>query len=113
MLFFKLYIQSYNNAMITIVLNKGEKMKKSILTAIFYGEKGHPETIKEGPEYWKVMDETNKLSDELVKGLTEKQKELFDKLCFSSMGLEAEATLTYFKEGFKIGLLLGIECTDE
>lgn len=88
-------------------------MKKSIIKDIFYGERGHNETIKESKEYWDTMNRAAKISEELMEGLTEKQKDLLGKLQFAEMGLESEAAITYFTEGFKIGLLIGVECMDE
>lgn len=87
-------------------------MNISIVKEIFYGNKGHYETIKESKEYWRIMDEAATLSASLEESLSEKQKEIFKKLTFANMGLEAEAALSYFTEGFKLGLLIGIECVD-
>lgn len=88
-------------------------MKISIIKDIFYGKRGHSETIKESEEYWNLIDQAAKISEELIKGLTEKQKELLNKLEHTEMGLESEAAFSHFTEGFKIGVLMGIECMDE
>lgn len=85
-------------------------MKNSIIKDVFYGERGQFDTIEESKEYWAAMEQAAKISGELEEGLSEKQKELFKKLEQAEMDIESEAALTFFTEGFKIGLLIGFEC---
>ena len=88
-------------------------MKKSLIEDIFYGRKGQYDTIKESKEYWKLNNKAAKLSEKLAESFTAKQKELFNKLNCIVAEQESEAALTHFAEGFKIGLLIGIECAEE
>lgn len=88
-------------------------MKKSIIKDIYYGERGGCETIKESKEYWGFIEQAAKISGELTETLTEKQKELFKKLELAEMEIESETAVAHFAEGFKIGLLIGIECVED
>ncbi|MDE6868432.1 MAG: hypothetical protein K2J83_04740, partial [Clostridia bacterium] len=82
---------------------------KSMIEEIYYGRRGHNETIVNNCTYNKQLDKINKLIEEFLLTLNEKQKAAFDKIMCADMGLEAETAFTHYEEGFKIGLLLGIE----
>lgn len=88
-------------------------MKKSIIREIFYGTKGNSETIRESEEYRELLSESIELGEMLRKTLSKEQKAIFDRFDSTDTDLEEKAGLTYFVEGFKIGLLIGIECMDE
>lgn len=82
---------------------------KSIIEEIFYGDKGYWESIKSSAKYEEVNAELSCLCDNFCKELSEEQiikfKEIEDKFCQSEM----EADLVHYKEGIKIGILLGLE----
>ena len=82
---------------------------KSVIEDIYYGNRGHSETIKESEEYFKVQQEVGTLCEEFDKTLTEEQRQVFEKIHYLLLGLEAEATVTHFKEGFKLGMLAAVE----
>ncbi|MDE6597722.1 MAG: hypothetical protein K2K60_03695 [Clostridia bacterium] len=82
---------------------------KSVIEEIYYGNRGHSESIRESEEYFKVQREVGTLCEEFDKTLTEEQRQVFDKIHFLLSGLEAEATATHFKEGFKLGMLVAVE----
>lgn len=88
-------------------------MKKSIIKDIFFGNRVYSSTLKASQKYRNILSESTKLSSILRKTLLIKQKEIFDKLELMDTTLEEETALTYFTEGFKIGLTLGIECMDD
>lgn len=88
-------------------------MKKSIIEEIFQGERGHYGKIKESEEYWGMMDDAAEINKKLEESFTKDQKELFDRLEIILEDLKNDSVFTHFTEGFKIGLALGMECTEE
>lgn len=90
---------------------KDEAMKnKSIIKDIFYKDCG---SDKPGERYLKALKESDKLRENLKKDLTDEQIELFEKIHSLEIEIESEAALTHFNEAFKIGLLLGIEVSED
>ncbi len=88
-------------------------MKNSIISDIFYGNHGQNEKIKHSKEYYKQVHAAAQLRETLEKTIADDQKEQLEKLRTSELGIESETALTYFTEGFKFGLLLGIEVVKE
>ena len=82
---------------------------KSIIKEIFYGERGNTETFKPNEEYLKILEKINKLYNVIESGLTDEQKENFNKFCELQDDLGVESADTHFIEGVKLGILLGIE----
>ncbi len=85
---------------------------KSIIKEIFYGERGSLEYFKPNEEYLKILEKINKLYNEIESGLTDGQKEVFEKFCELQDDLDVESADTHFIEGVKIGILLGIEASN-
>ena len=86
---------------------------KSILDDIYFGERGHCETIKISEKYKQIKKEYAKIYDTLENGLNDEQKQLLDELFLQSGGLESELACTHFKEGFKLGMLIALEILSE
>ena len=82
---------------------------KSVLRDIYHGDQKNIENFKESKEYWEVHKQYEELYEKLEEGLSEEQKKVLDDLFIMSGGLESEAGCTWFKEGFKMGLLIAVE----
>ncbi len=61
-------------------------------------------------EYEKLSDDAYKLYVQLLDILNDEQKKIFHQYIDTQMCACAEDELVHFKEGFKTGLLLSIEC---
>ena len=61
-------------------------------------------------EYEELSDEAYKLYVQLTDILNDEQKKIFNQYIDTHMCACAEDELVHFKEGFKTGLLLAIEC---
>lgn len=82
---------------------------KSVLRDIYHGEQKNIENFEESNEYWEVHKKYDELYEKLLQGLNEEQKKILDDLYVLSGGLESEASCTWFREGFKMGLLIAVE----
>lgn len=82
---------------------------KSIIEEIYFGKRGQIETIKASEAYWRVHEKAEALGEELEKSMTEEQIKIFREYFYAVSGLEAEQSLTHFKEGVKLGMLLAFE----
>lgn len=85
---------------------------KSIIREIFYGNRGHSESLKLSKKYFELLEETAKLYNIIKKELSAERKIEFEKLCDLKNGLEAESAEIHFIEGVKLGIILGIEACD-
>ena len=82
---------------------------KSVLEELYFAGEGLCEKIKAGEEYDRINSEYSKLFDQLLEGITDEQKKMLDELYLLSGGMESEARLTFFKEGFKFCMRLVFE----
>ena len=82
----------------------------SILEKIYIGNRGDSETVKMSEAYKKRYRKFIDLWEMFDKDLSEDKKEEFKKLFNAECDLCNESDLMKHKEGFKIGLLIGIEC---
>lgn len=85
----------------------------SIIEQIYYGNRGQGENIEMSKKYRVAAGKMADLCDNLKATLTDSQKEEFDKFCELDMEMESEAARTYFKEGFKLGILIGEEVHED
>lgn len=85
-------------------------MLKSIIEEIFSDNQGYMEKIKPTEEYLKLWQDSCDLIDKMKETLEDSQKQDLDKLNELQIGICAEGEFGYYKEGFKIGLFLGLEC---
>jgi len=86
-----------------------EHAMTTMIEEIYGGKRGHYETIKENEKYSELIKELCDLNKKFEASLNDEQKEIYDKIEFIHMGLEAEATESHYIEGVKIGLRLGVE----
>lgn len=82
----------------------------SIIKELFFGKRGQYENIITGKRYRELFEELCEVCKELSKDFNNKQKELFENICNMQSEIEAEAVFQNYREGFKIGLLLALEC---
>lgn len=82
---------------------------KSVIGEIYRGERQFGEKIKETERYWELCDKISELVCEILEYLGGEMKSVMDELEAAFKEREAEAAETRFKEGFKTGLLTGIE----
>lgn len=85
-------------------------MKKSIIEEIYYDKLNVCEQVELSEEYKKISDEAYRFYKRLKNILNDEQKKIFEDFANSEIGVCAEGELLHFKEGFKLGLLLAIEC---
>ncbi|MDE6691199.1 MAG: hypothetical protein K2K04_04430 [Clostridia bacterium] len=87
-----------------------EKQKSAVLQ-MFYGENGKADYITYPPEEDKLLDEVDKYYDLMCEKLKPQEGlfELFEKFRESLENLRSFEADNYYAEGFKFGLLIGIE----
>lgn len=85
---------------------------KSIIEDIFLGKRGNFNEIKMYEKYLKLTQEEDKMYGKLYAQLTDEQKKLLEAFTDAAGGTHAEAVSVFFKEGFKIGLLIGMEVNE-
>lgn len=88
-------------------------MKKSVIKEVFNGFRGTAELMAMTEEEHKLLSVASDTYDEFLKELTPKQKELHDKFIDARESASCEELDNYYVEGFKLGLLIGIECMDD
>ena len=81
---------------------------KSAIEKIYFGEADREE-IPATEEWKRLADEGLKVYEKFYPSLTEEQKKQFDEIYEYESGQEAEMILQYYKEGFKLGLMLAVE----
>jgi hypothetical protein len=59
-----------------------------------------------------AQKELEESTEKLTNSFNEEQKELFDQYLFAESGVEEEKENACFKQGFRYGLLLGVEVCD-
>lgn len=82
---------------------------KSVIEEIYLGRRGNCDSIEESEEYLRVNKEAAALCEEFEKALSDGQKQVFENIHYLLSRLEAEAGLTRFKEGFRLGVLAATE----
>lgn len=66
--------------------------------------------LEENEEYRKNNDELYGICEKLCKDMPEEEKrDILNKIFFAQCGAECVASEEYFKEGFKLGLILGAQ----
>ena len=86
---------------------------KSMLEQIYLGTKGNCEVIPETKEYYKLNHISCTKMDEFVKKLSKENAREFNEIVNAEADVQAETLFAHFKEGFKIGLFLGLELREE
>lgn len=85
-------------------------MNKSIIKEFLNGSIGRYDTIKLSNEYKEIETKAFIITDNFIKKLNKEQQELFHETYELICDKNAEYATDHFVEGFKLGLLLGLEC---
>ena len=89
-------------------------MKKSVIRAIFHGNRGQMETMQAFSEaYQEAASKRCDAYDAMKEKLDPEQLELQQKFSDAQEDIWYEEVNYYFVEGFKLGVLIGIECMEE
>lgn len=88
-------------------------MKKSIITELFNGNRGHIETMTMPKEHFDYsVKEVADAYEKMLEKLTPEQVDYLHKFERANLKSQSEEVDFYFCEGFKLGLLIGIEASD-
>jgi hypothetical protein len=88
-------------------------MKKSVILDIFNGNRGHIETMKMPKDNSEKGDKLCNTYDELKEKLSPETYKLHEKFVDELSRDYNNEVDFYFAEGFKLGLLIGIECMED
>lgn len=86
---------------------------QSVIDEMFLGKRGYQSVIKEDDGYKKALEEVCLLTDKFENELNEKQRKALGELSDAFGKLGAEISLIHYREGFKAGLLIAVECFTE
>ena len=79
---------------------------RSAIYDILFCNRGNVDTIKYSEEYEEVHKEYNKCYEKLHATLNGEQKEILDELFLLTGGIQSEAQITFYEEGFKMAVKL-------
>lgn len=87
-------------------------MKNSAFEQMYSGERGRYDSVPLDKEWEKISDIRSDCYDKMEELLKEHSeiKKVFDQLMEATDTLGAIEADSYYKEGFRFGLLLGVEC---
>lgn len=88
-------------------------MKKSVIKAIFNGERGNGQQIKTTEEEHRLAGVVSDTYDELIKRLSPEQLKFHETFNKAREYAFIEELDNNYVEGFKLGLLIGIECMED
>ena len=88
-------------------------MQNSVIETIFNYDDEVESAIKGNEEYKNLCKRGVELYNKLAKILNKRQFKLFEKFADANLDIEGTACEIYFKEGFKAGLRLAVECLSE
>ncbi len=86
---------------------------RPIIEKIYEAEHPSCENIADNENYKKSLTEFCRFAENFKAGLTEKQKEIFKKLEELHDDLEYETGVSRYVAGFKFGLKVGMEITED
>jgi hypothetical protein len=88
-------------------------MKKSVISDVFYGKIGNYQDIKPTEETKQLTDKIIECDELLRKNLSDELIVLYEK-CISAIDEQnIEELRIHYVEGYKLGLLTGIEVCEE
>lgn len=87
-------------------------MKNSIIEDIYFGRRGSDVVLKTTEKTKKLMNEAIEYEDSFKKVLSAEQLSLFERYISSVIDLKVEELCVHYTEGFKLGLLVGIQCAE-
>ncbi len=86
-------------------------MQNSIIKEMFFGNCGNYENIKRTENEDKLSEIFNNLYCEYTINYTKEHKSTLDQLIDANEDLWSEIAKEHYFYGFKIGLLVGVECS--
>lgn len=87
--------------------------KKSVIQDIFHGVRGGMETMYPSKEDIKCLDTLSDTYDEMLSKLSPELCELQQRFIEALEKNHLSEIDFFYTEGFKLGVLLGIECMEE
>ncbi len=88
-------------------------MKKSVIKDIFYGKKGYREVIQPPQKDMENLELICELEDKIKSKFSPEQLDLHNKFVDAIEKNCCDEVDFYFVEGFKLGLLVGIEAMED
>ncbi len=88
-------------------------MKKSILLDILNGKRGHRDAIRISKEHTESLTALCDVEGTLKSTLSPAQRTLHESFVLALEKSLREEMDAYFIEGFRLGLLIGIECMEQ
>ena len=85
---------------------------ESKIREILNGNTGQPRHIEMTDKYREILKKIILAETELTKTLSKNQFEIFKNFDDLETELKSEFSEIYFTEGFKLGLLVGLECKE-
>lgn len=82
---------------------------KSIIEEIYLGKCGIQSSVKTSEEYNEIIKKVINHYEDLENQLSEKQRAMLEELNCEMGELSAEHSMTNFKAGFKLGILIAFE----
>ena len=103
-----------NSNFINKIVNKrgANTMQRSIIREIFNGNRGSREIMEMTNEQRELMSKVAESYSKLIKRLDPRQQKLHKEFIDAREEAFCDESDSIFIEGFKIGLLIGIECMD-
>ena len=86
---------------------------KSMLLQLYLGNKGNCEQIPNTKDFYKFNDKSCERMEELTNALPKESLEIFNNIMNLEAMIQGETSFASFKEGFKIGLFLGLEMCEK
>lgn len=88
-------------------------MKCSVIRDIFNGDRGNIQAMRMPKEYRKYIAQLTEAYEKLEPVLSSEQLKMHNKFVRALEMNQSEEIDFYFVEGFKLGLLIGMECSGE
>lgn len=86
---------------------------QSVIDEMFFGKRGYQNVIKDEEGYEKALKEVCELTEKIRKELNDEQEKDLRELSDAFGKLDAAISLIHYREGFKAGLLIAVECFNE
>ncbi len=85
----------------------------SMLLQLYLGNKGNCEQIPNTKNFYKFNDKSCEKIEEFTNALPKESLETFNNIMNLEAMIQGETNFANFKEGFKIGLFLGLEMREK
>lgn len=97
------------------VKNSREFAMKSVIDEMCFGLRGTYESVRTSEKYFRLMDKVCKADNKLIEKLKDDEDaaKLYEQFKDAIEEASSEESKTFYKEGFRFGVLLGIEISEE